>query len=158
VSRASNREGQKHLDEVVSVMRNGILVLNAGSSSVKFVLFVEDGSDLAPRVRGQIEGINTAPHFLARTAEGAMIAEKDWGDGVALGHDGAVAHLADFLRSHVKDVALEAVGHRVVHGGREHTQPVMIDRDVLHALERLIPLAPLHQPHNLAPIERLLAR
>src|SRR5262249_6213727 len=97
-----------------------------------------------------------APHFTARTGDGALLAERTWDEGVDLGHAGAVSHLADFLRSQAKDIELEAVGHRVVHGGLEYTAPVRIDRDVLATLRRFVPLPPLHQPHNLAPIAALL--
>jgi acetate kinase len=141
-------------------MRDAILVLNAGSSSIKFLVFAEDGGRLAPVVRGQIEGIHTAPRFVARDPAGKTVAEKSWGEGVKLGHDGAVAHLADFLRGEARDLGLQlaAVGHRVVHGGPEFARPVRLDRNVLGALEKFVPLAPLHQPHNLAPIRMLLER
>jgi acetate kinase len=136
----------------------GVLVLNAGSSSVKFQLFAGHGAGLDLSIRGQVEGINTAPRFVARTARGDVLAEKSWGDGVKLGHDGAVAHVADFVRAEAKGMQLKAVGHRVVHGGPDHAEPVRIDRDVLAKLEKLVPLAPLHQPHNLGPISLLLER
>jgi acetate kinase len=139
-------------------MAAAILVLNAGSSSIKFLLFAERGEQLDPVVRGQIEGIQTAPHFIARDPQGRVIGEKSWGEGVKLGHEGAVAHLSDFLREQAKGMELEAVGHRVVHGGLEYSEPVAVDHDVLAVLEKFIPLAPLHQPHNLAPIRLLLER
>lgn len=135
-----------------------IAVLNAGSSSVKFSLFAERGDALDLVVRGQIEALFTAPHFVARGPDGRVLAEKRWGDGVPLGHDGALDHLLDFLRQHGGGAPLSAVGHRVVHGGMDYAQPVRVDAPMLAALERFIPLAPLHQPHNLAPIRRLLAR
>jgi acetate kinase len=140
------------------VTGQGILVLNAGSSSIKFLLFSR-GDQLEPVVRGQIEGLYTAPHFIARDPEGRVVAEKTWGENVELGHDGAVAELAEFLRGQRgKGLELAAVGHRVVHGGMEFSRPVRLDREVLGALEKLVPLAPLHQPHNLAPIRLLLER
>jgi acetate kinase len=140
------------------VSRAGVLVLNAGSSSIKFLLYEHRNGSLEPQLRGQIEGIDTAPRFVARTSRGVVAAEQSWGDGEKLGHDGAVAFLADFLRREAAGMPLEAVGHRVVHGGPEFTRPVQIDRDVLARLEKFIPLAPLHQPHNLAPIRMLLER
>jgi acetate kinase len=136
----------------------GILVLNAGSSSIKFLLYEHRNGSLEPQLRGQIEGIHTAPRFVARTARGIVAAEHRWSEGESLGHDGAVAYLAEFLRREVTGMPLEAVGHRVVHGGPDFARPVQIDPDVIARLERLIPLAPLHQPHNLAPIRLLLAR
>jgi acetate kinase len=77
---------------------------------------------------------------------------------VKLGHEGALDHLAQFLRAELGDVNPVGVGHRVVHGGLEYTQPVRVDRDVLTALRKFIPLAPLHQPHNLTPIRLMLER
>jgi acetate kinase len=138
------------------MMRKAILVLNAGSSSIKFLVFGEHGDELEPLIRGQIEGLYTAPHFIARNPEGGVVGEKSWGDGARLGHDGAVAHLADFFRERGEGVELAAVGHRVVHGGPDYSRPVRIDREVLGVLKKYVPLAPLHQPHNLAPIELLL--
>jgi acetate kinase len=137
---------------------SGILVLNAGSSSIKFLLFTERNGTLDAQIRGQIEGIHTAPRFIARSPHGDTLAEKSWGEGVRLGHDGAVTYLAEFLRAEAKGVELEAVGHRVVHGGPDFTRPVRVDRDVLVRLEKFVPLAPLHQPHNLAPIRMLFDR
>jgi len=139
-------------------MTPAILVLNAGSSSIKFLLFAGEKGALAPVLRGQIEGIHTAPHFVARDGSGAVTAEKSWGEGTAIGHEGAVAHLSAFLGALRNHYELVAVGHRVVHGGLEYTAPVLCDRDVLEVLERFIPLAPLHQPHNLVPIRTLLER
>jgi len=137
---------------------DAILVLNAGSSSIKFLLFAERNGALEAAIRGQIEGLHTAPRFIARNPDGRVLGEKSWGDGVELGHDGALTHLEAFLRSHADGLELSAVGHRVVHGGPIHTQPARLDRDVLAVLEKFVPLAPLHQPHNLAPIRMLLER
>jgi acetate kinase len=140
------------------MMRKAILVLNAGSSSIKFLLFAEQADELEPVIRGQIEGIYTAPHFIARNPLGGLVAEQAWGEGVKLGHDGAVAHLAAFLPQAGTQLDLGAVGHRVVHGGLGFARPVRLNHDVLAELEKLVPLAPLHQPHNLAPIRLLLER
>jgi acetate kinase len=140
------------------VTGKGILVLNAGSSSIKFLLYEHRDGKLDAQLRGQIEGIHTSPHFVARTSRGIVAAEKSWGDGVTLGHEGAIDYLADFLRHEATGMELEAVGHRVVHGGPDFSQPMRIDQKVLAALERFVPLAPLHQPHNLAPIRMLLTR
>jgi acetate kinase len=139
-------------------MSDAILVLNAGSSSIKFLLFAERDGALDPVVRGQIEGLHTSPRFVARGADGATLAEKSWGEGVSIGHDGAVAHLADFLRGQGAGFELAAVGHRVVHGGMEYAEPVRLDLDVVAVLEKFIALAPLHQPHNLSPIRLLIGR
>jgi acetate kinase len=135
---------------------DAILVLNAGSSSIKFSLFLQQGGELAPRLSGLLEGLYTAPHFTAKDAQGASLGEKKWGEGARLGHDGAIAHLVEFLDAQRAGHRLVAVGHRVVHGGMEFSEPVKLDPGVIAKLEKFVPLAPLHQPHNLAPI-RLVA-
>jgi acetate kinase len=134
-------------------MANAILVLNAGSSSIKFSAFEASGASLTPLMRGQIEGIYTAPRFIAKDAKGVEIGAKAWGEGVELGHAGAINHLVDFLADHRGEFELVAVGHRVVHGGVKFTQAVRVDAAVIAELEKLSPLAPLHQPHNLKPID-----
>ncbi|MCU0806068.1 MAG: acetate/propionate family kinase [Burkholderiales bacterium] len=139
-------------------MHNAILVLNAGSSSIKFSLFVARDHDLELDCKGQIEGIYTAPHFTAKDAAGQRLSEKSWGEGTELGHGGALTHLLDFLHGELAEYRLVGVGHRVVHGALEYTQPVRVDAEVVAKLAKFIPLAPLHQPHNLAPIRALLER
>ena len=139
-------------------MADAIIVINAGSSSIKFSLFLERGGDLALDVRGQIEGLFTTPRFLARDSSGGILAERSWGDGMRLGHDGAMEHLRGFLKQQLVDDRLIGVGHRIVHGGPEYAAPIRVDAGVLGALQQLIPLAPLHQPHNLSPIAALLER
>lgn len=135
-------------------MVDAILVLNAGSSSIKFSLFVERGGEPAPTLSGSFEGLYTSPKFSLRGADGG----REWPEGTALGHDGAMAHLIELLRGHRGTYRLSAVGHRVVHGGLEFSQPVLVDAQIINRLEKLIPLAPLHQKHNLAPIRAVLAR
>ena len=139
-------------------MTDAIAVVNAGSSSIKFSLFAEQDGELELKARGQIEGIYTAPHFVAKDSAGALLADKSWGDGVKLGHAGALDHLMGFVRGEFGQLRLAAVGHRVVHGGTEYAQPVRVDVTILSALEKYVPLAPLHQPHNLSPIRLLLER
>jgi acetate kinase len=139
-------------------MADAIAVLNAGSSSIKFSLFVLRRQDLELELRGQIEGIYTAPHFVAQDRAGRLQAEKSWGEGTQLGHAGALEYLVAHLRERLGGDRLIGVGHRVVHGGLEYTQPVRLTAGVLQALEKFVPLAPLHQPHNLAPIRLLLER
>jgi acetate kinase len=89
---------------------------------------------------------------------GRTVAERSWREGERLGHDGAVEHMQGFLRERLADDRLLGVGHRVVHGGPDYAEPVRVDDGVLEALERLIPLAPLHQPHNLSPIRAIHTR
>jgi acetate kinase len=139
-------------------MADAIAVLNAGSSSIKFSLFVIRDDHAEVLVRGQIEGIYTTPRFIAKDGQGTVMAEKSWQEGTKLGHDGALEHLLAYVRSEFTGYHLLGVGHRVVHGGLDYTQPVRVDAEVLAKLERLIPLVPLHQPHNLAPIRLLLER
>ena len=138
-------------------MADVILVLNAGSSSIKFRAF--DAAPAEPRLvlYGQVEGLYTAAHFRAKDASGAAIGEQRWDAGAALGHQGATEYIGEFLRSHGAGHRLVAVGHRVVHGGLQFTRAVVVTPSVIEALDKLTPLAPLHQPHNLAPI-RILAQ
>jgi acetate kinase len=133
-------------------------VLNAGSSSIKFSLFAERDGALQPGVRGQVEGVYTSPKFVAKDPAGHAVADKSWGDGVALGHDGALDHIVGWLRSRLAGDHLAGIGHRVVHGGLDYTQPVRVDAAVVRTLEKFVPLAPLHQPHNLTPIRIILER
>jgi len=137
-------------------MSDAILVVNAGSSSIKFSLFLERGEALDLLLGGQIEGLYSAPRFKARDAAGAVVGERQWGDGEPLGHDGGLAHLADFLRAQLGEHRLTGVGHRVVHGGAAYAAPVRLTAEIVGQLEQFIPLAPLHQPHNLKPIRLLL--
>jgi len=139
-------------------MTDAIAVLNAGSSSLKFSLFAQAGDHLELVVRGQAEGLQTAPSFVAKSASGETIASDRWGEGTQLGHDGALEHIVAFLQDQAQGLRLLGVGHRVVHGGLKYAQPVRMDLAVVKELEQFIPLAPLHQPHNLTPIRLMLAR
>lgn len=133
-------------------MNDAILVLNAGSSSVKFSVFAVQGKALELKVRGQLEGLFTAPKFEAKDAQGSVLAEKSWGQGISLGHEGALDHLKIFLRGLADQLKLVGVGHRVAHGGLKYAQPVRVTEEIMASLEKLIPLTPLHQPHNLRPM------
>ena len=139
-------------------MTDVIVVVNAGSSSIKFSAFALADGGLAPGVRGQVEGLYTAPKFVAKAPTGEVIAQKSWGEGTRLGHDGALEHLMAFLHEALDGNRMVGVGHRVVHGGLDFSAPTRVDAATLAALERYVPLAPLHQPHNLAPIRALLER
>jgi acetate kinase len=139
-------------------MADAIAVLNAGSSSIKYSLFILRGYDLEFTLRGQVEGLYTRPRFVARDAAGRQLHEKTWDQGVQLGHAGALEHLVPYVRAHLGGDTLAAIGHRVVHGGMHYTKPVRMDAKILQALREFEPLAPLHQPHNLAPIATLLER
>jgi acetate kinase len=138
-------------------MADTILVLNAGSSSLKFAVFLAEAPADA-LLGGQLEGLSTQPHFVARAA-GKLIGEKSWPAGTQLGHEGAIEFLFTWGREGVLgEHRIVAAGHRVVHGGMQFTQPVRLDAGVLAALEALVPLAPLHQPHNVAAIRAVTAR
>jgi len=138
-------------------MADAIVVLNAGSSSIKFSLFTLENHVPVLRQRGQIEGLYTAPRFAAKDPSGTVLSSREWNEGDQLGHDGAAKHLIAYLRGELAQHNLLAIGHRVVHGGVEYDRPVRVDAAILDTLAKFIPLAPLHQPHNLAPIRALLA-
>jgi acetate kinase len=137
-------------------MSDALLVLNAGSSSVKFSVFRDDDPP-RPLLRGQIEGLGTAPRFWARDAT-AVVAEREWLAGTRFGHGEAIEFLFAWGKSGVLDGhRIVAVGHRIVHGGTRFSAPTLVDADVVAELEALVPLAPLHQPHNVAAV-RAVAR
>ncbi len=135
-------------------MADAILVLNAGSSSLKFEVFLLAG--LARAAAGAVEELNDRPRFSATEAHGAVLERRGWDSEI--GHDGALDFLLGWLRQHGTDWTLVAVGHRVVHGGAEFTAPVRITPEVVEKLEALVPLAPLHQPANLLPVKALAAQ
>lgn len=139
-------------------MADVILVLNAGSSSIKFSAFDVEADELTLVTRGQVEGLFSSPHFVAYDAQGEKTGEHAWGDGARLEHADAIAHLGAFLRGHGAGHRLVAVGHRVVHGGAHFTKPALVNAEVIAELDKLTPLAPLHQPHNLKPIRIIAER
>jgi acetate kinase len=140
-------------------VNDAIVVLNAGSSSIKFSLFAERADEPELVGRGQVEGIYTKPRFVAKDAAGKTASEKHWDAGAKLGHDGALEHILDWLKAeHGANHRVAAIGHRVVHGGTDFAAPVRLNAAVVAKLEKLVPLAPLHQPHNLSPIRALLER
>jgi len=136
-------------------MSDAILVLNAGSSSIKFSVFPghESPSRQGIICEGECEGIGHRVHFTAVDRTGASLVDEYLADGTS--HEDALAALLGWLEVHYLDNQLVAAGHRVVHGGSFYTAPVLIDAAVIAELRRLIPLAPLHQPHNLAAIDAL---
>ena len=139
-------------------MDDYILVLNAGSSSLKFCIYRRSGSSpWALEARGQIEGIGTAPQLSAKDGAGAGLVEQKLDAEVCDGRS-AIDSLAGWIRSRYQGSRVIAVGHRVVHGGPRYAQPTLVTPRVLEDLRELVPLAPLHQPHNLAAIEAVLER
>lgn len=134
-------------------MSQAVLVLNAGSSSIKFTVFDREGERLEVRYEGQIEAIGVAPRFRAHNETGAMVLDRSWENQPAgAGHTYALAQLTAWLDPLLPEEGLLGVGHRVVHGGPEYSAPLVITETNLRALERYVPLAPLHQPANLAGI------
>jgi acetate kinase len=134
------------------------VVLNAGSSSLKFCVYRRPGNEAwRLEARGQIEGIGTSPRFSAKGAQGDKLADDALGSEV---HDGrsALDSLAAWLGSCYKGARVLGIGHRVVHGGARYAGPTLVTPDVLNELRELIPLAPLHQPHNLAAIDAVSER
>jgi acetate kinase len=137
-------------------MSSDVLALNAGSSSIKFALFeTGTGADLPLACKGEIEGIGTAPHFRAVDPAGRPLAERRWAAASQLRHEAFLSELFSWIESHRGEGRLVAAGHRVVHGGASFSTPVLVDDHILAQLDRLVPLAPLHQPHNLAAIQAL---
>jgi len=139
-------------------MSDAIVVLNAGSSSIKFSLFALESESLNVVARGQIEGLFTSPKFVSKNGDGRVLSEKSWAEGTSLGQEGALDHLVGYLRGELKEHRLVGVGHRIAHGGPDIGMPLQVDQELVRKLEEFIPLAPLHQPHNLAPIRFLMQR
>ncbi|WP_114948260.1 acetate/propionate family kinase [Microvirga calopogonii] len=130
-----------------------LIVLNAGSSSLKFQVYdMFDGAE--PRLvwKGLYEGLGGSAHFIVKDADGKLLDEITWSSGDRIGHEEALMHLVSWLSQFREERKPIAIGHRVVHGGEAFSTPVLVDDSVIQRLEALVPLAPLHQPHNLEPI------
>lgn len=136
-------------------MKEIVLVINAGSSSLKFKIF--DPSDVVV-ASGQVEGIDLSPSFKAKDAQNAVIAEHQWSEKEAHNHALVLEFLIDWIMKTFKDYVLKACGHRVVHGGTLFDSSVLVTQEVIEQIESLIPLAPLHQPHNLRVIKLIKER
>jgi acetate kinase len=135
---------------------DAIVVLNAGSSSIKFCTFRRGDAGLERELRGQVSGLGTAPRIAARRGADVVV-DRALEDNAA-NHAQALDLLLDFLRIELRGETIVGVGHRVVHGGLEFMAPTRIDAGILERLRRYEPLAPLHQPHNLAAIRLMLER
>jgi len=134
-----------------------ILVVNAGSSSVKFQIFsVEGEGKLRRMIKGQMDGIGSRPRLRASGADSDPLADRAYPIEAVPDVPAALGIAGGWLRDELR-INPMAVGHRVVHGGPDYDRPVLIDHGVVARLERFVALAPLHQPHNLAPIRSLLA-
>lgn len=134
-----------------------ILVVNAGSSSLKFQVYAVEGTELRRLVKGQMDGIGTKPRLRATVADGTVAVDQTFPAEQVADPAAAIHETGTWLR-HTQKFELLAVGHRVVHGGPEFSQPVLVNAEVLAHLEKYAPLAPLHQPNNLAPIRAMLQR
>jgi acetate kinase len=134
-----------------------ILVVNAGSSSVKFQVFAIEGEGKLRRlIKGQMDGIGSRPRLRASGTNGDPVADRAYPIEAVPDVPAAMAIAGDWLRDELRIQPI-AVGHRVVHGGPDYRRPVLVDHGVVARLERFVSLAPLHQPHNLAPIRSILA-
>jgi acetate kinase len=139
-------------------MTETILVLNAGSSSIKFQLFaVETDDRLVRRMKGQVDGIGTRPRLFVKAKEGQVLVDESWPADAVGNVPTALDRVAAWLRPQLGGDLPSAIGHRVAHGGPDYSEPTAIDDAVLDRLELLVPLAPLHQPNNLAPIRAVRA-
>ena len=135
-----------------------LLVVNAGSSSIKFQLFdLIEGDRLQLAFKGQLEGIGTRPHLAAKDAGGTSLIDETYPPHEVAHLDAALGRLEAWLVGRLGGVP-RAIGHRVVHGGPDFAAPILVDDAVLDRLEQLVPLAPLHQPNNLTPIRQIRAR
>jgi acetate kinase len=136
-----------------------ILVVNAGSSSIKFKSYeIANGATLTSSFRGQIDGIGTRPRLRVRDRRGASLTDQTFESAAVPDVPAAMAQVGAWLGSHLSGALPVAIGHRVAHGGPVYAAPVIVDEAVLGVLDRLVPLAPLHQPHNLRPIRAFAER
>ncbi len=140
----------------VPAMSERILVLNAGSSSIKFSIFqTESDRSLRATMHGEVDGIGGTGKLKAADAEGRSLVDKTV---ESTNHDRALVAIHDWFADHIgQESEFDGVGHRIVHGGASFHEPVIVDDAVMTGLEKLVPLAPLHQPHNLAAIRAVQA-
>jgi acetate kinase len=138
---------------------DALLVINAGSSSLKFNVYVVVAGDaIALLSRGQLDGVGTRPRLRARDDRGATLTDTTLLPADVPDLAEATTRVGSWLRERYADASLVAIGHRVAHGGPVYAAPVAVDETVLTTLERFVPLAPLHQPHALRPIRTLASR
>jgi acetate kinase len=129
-----------------------LLTLNAGSSSLKFALFEAEGPEPVLLAKGQAEALGTSPHLVLCTGAGDALEDRPVPRGGADAHMSALRHILDALKTHFPAMSVEAAGHRVVHGGPCYAEPLVLSPEIAAKLEEFVPLAPLHQPHNLSGI------
>src|SRR5262245_36395310 len=132
-------------------MSDHILTINAGSSSLKFALFAAGALECI--AGGQIEGLGTDPNLTVRNGKGVPVhTDSLEGERFVADHSGALSTVLEVLERQFPRVRIAAVGHRVVHGGLDFAAPVLVSDEAMQRLATLVPLAPLHQPHNLSGI------
>ena len=137
---------------------DAVLVLNAGSSSLKFQVFGISGTGVQQKlIKGQFNGVGSSPHLRVVKSDGEPLVDQAYSPN-DVPDIASATHVAGAWLRENQDFSLAAVGHRVVHGGPDYARPVRVDGKVLEDLERYVALAPLHQPNNLAPIRTLLER
>jgi acetate kinase len=137
-------------------MADALLVVNAGSSSIKFSVYaIDDGAELVLSSKGQMDGIGTRPRLRVRDGKGLSLLEQDFELHEVADVAQAMSRVGAWLRQQLDGAVPVAVGHRIAHGGPVYSAPVIVDDTVLATLERFIPLAPLHQPHHLRPIRAI---
>jgi acetate kinase len=136
---------------------DSVLVVNAGSSSLKFQVFSTGTDGPASIIRGAVDGIGTRPRLKATKAHNSVLADQSY-EPAQVPNLAAAIQVAGAMLREKHGVNFAAVGHRIVHGGPVYARPVMIDDEVIAQLERFVPLAPLHQPNNLAPIRAIRER
>ena len=130
-----------------------LLVVNAGSSSLKFSVFTEWAEH--PFIHGVLEELHTHPRLLVRQRHGDVLLDERWPEAQAISHDDGLGRVLSCLPRWLDGRAVYAVGHRIVHGGPAHLAPAVLTDALLDELDALVPLAPLHQPHNLSPVRAL---
>ncbi|WJS98175.1 acetate/propionate family kinase [Novosphingobium humi] len=136
-------------------MSRALISLNSGSSSIKFGLYTLEQDGPRHAAGGKLEGIGSDPRILVRKDDGEVLLEKSWPGGAGLTHEDLLGELYGWAQDHLSEHEIVAVGHRVVHGGGVFRAPQRIDPALVERLEAFSPLAPLHQPHNLAAIREI---
>ena len=136
-------------------MSRALISLNSGSSSIKFGLYTLEQDGPRHAAGGKLEGIGSDPRILVRKDDGEVLLEKSWPGGAGLTHEDLLGELYGWAQDHLREHEIVAVGHRVVHGGGVFREPQRIDAALVARLEAFSPLAPLHQPHNLAAIREI---
>ena len=136
-------------------MTRQIGVINAGSSSIKFAI-INDDPEQSLLFRGQMEKIGVGPSLTVEGPAGEKLIEKEWG-AKEINHHSGTRIILESCITLLGGETIEGIGHRVVHGGTSFAAPTVVTKDVVASLKALCPLAPLHQPHNLTPIESIMA-